>query len=190
MDEESVAAVRALKTFKPRNVGHIRQLLGLLGYHRRHIQDFSNIAEPFSDLLLAKHRDSTRNKSIQKGKPILEKESIEWTLECQSALDKLVDFVTIAPILAYPDLTKEFILLTDASNLGLGAILYQRDNNDKLRVIAYGSRTLKPAETKYHSSKLELLALKWSVTEKFRDYLGYATHFHTYTDNNPLVYVI
>ena len=59
-----------------------------------------------------------------------------------------------------------------------------------MRVISYGSRTLNPAEEKYHSTKLEFLALKWGITEKFRDYLAYSDHFWVFTDNNPLVYLM
>ena len=73
---------------------------------------------------------------------------------------------------------------------GLGCILYQVQNGQK-RVIAYGSRSLLPAEKNYHSTKLEFLALKWAVCDKFRDYLGFGnSHFTIYTDNNPLLYVM
>lgn len=95
------------------------------------------------------------------------------------------------PILAYPDFEWQFVLHTDASDKGLGAVLYQSQNG-KLRVIGYGLRTLTPAERNYrlHSGKLEFLALKWAVCEKFRDYLFYAPHFTIYTNNNPLTYVM
>ena len=80
---------------------------------------------------------------------------------------------------------------TDASESGLGAVLYQQQN-DVLRVIAYGSRTLTTAEKNYHlhSGKLEFLALKWAICEQFRDYLYYAPSFVVFTDNNPLTYVL
>ena len=83
------------------------------------------------------------------------------------------------------------MLHTDASQDGLGAVLYQKQDG-KLRVIAYGSRALSPAEKNYHvhSGKLEFLALKWSITDHFRIYLLYANHFTVYTDNNPLTYVL
>ncbi|CAI5671134.1 unnamed protein product [Oreochromis niloticus] len=99
--------------------------------------------------------------------------------------------LTNPPILAYPDFDLPFVLHTDASNEGLGAVLYQRQNN-KLRVIGYGSRTLTPAERNYHlhSGKLEFLALKWAICDKFRDYLYYAPTFTVYTDNNPLTYIL
>ncbi len=109
----------------------------------------------------------------------------------QQRLEKLIDCLAEPPILGFPDFSKTSILHTDASNLGLGAVLYQRQEG-KLRVIAYGSRTLTAAERNYHlhSGKLEFLALKWSVTEKFRDYLYYAPTFTVYSDNNPLTYVL
>ena len=105
--------------------------------------------------------------------------------------EKLVDCLANPPILGYPDYRLPFVLHTDASNEGLGAVLYQRQSG-KMRVIGYGSRTLTTAEKNYHlhSGKLEFLALKWAVCEQFRDYLFYAPSFTVYTDNNPLTYVL
>lgn len=99
--------------------------------------------------------------------------------------------LTNPPILAYPNFNLPFILNTDASNEGSGAVLYQRQDN-KLRVIGYGSRTLTPAERNYHlhSGKLEFLALKWAICDKFRDYLYYAPTFTVFTNNNHLTYVL
>lgn len=95
------------------------------------------------------------------------------------------------PILGYPHYGLPFVLHTDASNEGLGAVLYQRQSG-KMRVIGYGSRTLTTAEKNYHlhSGKLEFLALTWAVCEQFRDYLYYALSFTVYTDNNPLTFVL
>ena len=79
-----------------------------------------------------------------------------------------------APILAYPDYSKEFILETDASLKGLGTVLSQRGDDGVVRVIAYASHSLRPGEKSmqhYSSAKIELLALKWSVCKKFKDYL-------------------
>ena len=102
-----------------------------------------------------------------------------------------MDFLISAPILAYPDYDVLFILHTDASKDGLGAVLYQEQGGEE-RVIGYGSRSLTPAEKNYHlhSGKLEFLALKWAVCEQFRDYLYYAKSFTVYTDNNPLTYIL
>ena len=90
--------------------------------------------------------------------------------------------------MAYPDFTKPFELHTDASGKGLGAVLYQSDGKLK-RVEAYASRALNKAERNYSAYKLEFLALKWAVTEKFSDYLA-VNHFTVLTDNNPLTYVL
>ena len=91
--------------------------------------------------------------------------------------------------MAYPEFDKPFLLHTDASYDGLGAVLYQ-EQNEELRVIAYASRSLSPAEQNYHSNKLEFLCLKWSVCEQFRDYLYYADSFRIITDNNPLTHIM
>ena len=103
----------------------------------------------------------------------------------------VVDHITSPPLLAYPDYNAPFVVHTDASQDGLGAVLFQ-EQNGFTRVIAYASRTLTPSERNYHmhSAKLEFLALKWAVTEHFRDYLYYAPEFVVYTDNNPLTYVL
>ena len=84
---------------------------------------------------------------------------------------------------------EEFILCVDTSGKGLGVALLQYKEGD-LRVISYDSRTLTPAEKKYHSSEVEFLVVKWDVCNQFRDYLYYAPHFHIYTDNNPATYIM
>ncbi len=91
--------------------------------------------------------------------------------------------------MGYPDYNQPFVLHTDASLQGLGAVLYQNQNG-QMRVMGYGSRSLNEAERKYYSGKLGFLALKWAVCEHFRDYLYYGPHFTVYTDNNPLTYVL
>ena len=114
-----------------------------------------------------------------------------WDSEHQESFDRLKEALTSSPILAYPDYSKPFILETDASLKGLGAVLTQVDDDGNSRVISYASRTLKPYERsmrKYSSAKLELLALKWVVCDKFRDYL-IGSKFLVLTDNNPLTYV-
>ena len=94
-----------------------------------------------------------------------------------------------APVLAFTDFKKPFLLETDASIEGLGAVLSQKQDDDRYHPIVYASRSLKGGELKYHSSKLEFLALKWAVTEQFSEYLQYQP-FLVRTDNNPLTYVM
>ena len=92
----------------------------------------------------------------------------------QEAFDALKEALSTAPVLGYPDFSREFILEIDASLNGLGTILSQQGKDGQIHVIAYASCSLCPSERSMHnysSAKLELLALKWAVTEKFRDYL-------------------
>ena len=93
------------------------------------------------------------------------------------------------PILAYANYSKPFKLHTDASGLGLGAILYQTQEDGKERVIAYASRMLSKTEKNYPAYKLEFLALKWSICDRFHEYL-YGGNFEVLTDNNPLTYIL
>ena len=106
-------------------------------------------------------------------------------------LENLIQQLTSPPVMAYPDFKEPFILHTDASETGLDAVLYQKQDGI-LRVIAYGSQTLTPAESNYHlySGKLEFLVLRWSICDQFRDYLYHAPSFRVFTDNNPLTYVL
>ena len=90
--------------------------------------------------------------------------------------------------MAYADFTKPFKLHTDASVLGLGAVLYQIYNGLE-KVISYASRSLTQSETKYPVHKLEFLGLKLAITEQFHEYL-YGNTFDIYTDNNPFTYVL
>ena len=194
LDPSDVAAVTSLGEKTPETVGDLRKLLGLLGYYRSYIQDFSRIAKPLYELLKVDpvpelHKPKTRAKGKPGQKP--PKQKITWTDSHQQVLQQLLACLVSPPIMAFPDYKEPFIVHTDASSDGLGAVLYQRLHG-KMRVIAYGSRTLSPAERNYHfhSGKLEFLALKWAITEKFRDYLYYSAPFTVYTDNNPLTYVL
>ena len=112
---------------------------------------------------------------------------MDWTDIHQSALETLIDLITSAPVMAYPDFQKPFVHNTAASKDGLGAGLYQYQD-EILGVVAYGSRSLTPAEKTYHVhfGKLEFLALKWAICDQFRDYPYYSHGFKVYTDNNPL----
>ena len=136
----------------------LRSLLGLVGYFRRAISNFSQITKPLCDIL--KNSDLTSRS----------KQLIIWTEEHQSSLDNLLIHVTSRPVLAFPDFELPFVLHTDASAKSLGRALYQIQEN-QLHVVGYGSRTLVAAESKYHISKLEFLAIKWVICKRFRDYL-------------------
>ena len=181
----------------PKNVGEVRSLLGFLGYYRCYVRDFSRKVKPLYDLL--KGTGGAPKKGTQKGKQKMGKKQqpqdsktvVQWTEEHQRILEEVVQYLQSPEVMAYPDYQVPFFMHCDASNLGLGAVLYQTQNGVD-RVICYGSRTLSEAEKNYHlhSGKLEFLALKWAITDRFSDYLSYAPHFVVYTDNNPLTYVL
>ena len=94
-----------------------------------------------------------------------------------------------SPVLAFADYTKEFLLETDASKEGLGAVLSQKQEDGQFHLVTYSSRVLTTHEKNYHSTKLEFLTLKWAVTEHFKEYLLYQP-FLVKTDNNPLTYIM
>ena len=94
-----------------------------------------------------------------------------------------------APVLAFADFKKPFLLETDVLIEGLGVVLSKKQDNGRYHPIAYASQGLKGGESRYHSSKLEFLALKWAVTDQFKEYLQYQP-FLVRTDNNPLTSVM
>ena len=114
---------------------------------------------------------------------------VEWTAECQQAFEQLKQLCSQTPILAYANYKKPFKLHTDASANGLGAVLYQKQDDGTDHVIAYGSRTLSKSEKNYDAHKLEFLVLKWSVTERFCEFL-YGGQFEVYVDNDLLTYIL
>ncbi|KAK7925039.1 hypothetical protein WMY93_007349 [Mugilogobius chulae] len=176
-DPDKVAAVSDWKP--PTTVRQVRSFLGFVGYYRRFIKDFSKIAKPLNGLLIGTGRSRGRRSP-----------PIEWTEQCEAAFQRLKHELLQAPILAYANYNLPFVLYTDASNSGLGAVLAQEQDGVE-RVIAYASRSLHPAErndANYSSFKLELLAMKWAVVEKFKDYL-WGMKFSVVTDNNPLVHL-
>ena len=103
-----------------------------------------------------------------------EQRIFEWMMKHQEVFGALQEALSSAPVLGYPDFSREFILEIDVSLNGLGTILSQQGKDGQIHVIAYASCSLCPSKRSMHnysSAKLELLALKWVVTEKFTDYL-------------------
>jgi len=182
-DPEKVSAVEKWK--RPVTVKQLQTFLGLAGYYRRYIEKFAQIAAPLYDAM----QDKTENKEKKTSRKATARKLV-WTKECEEAFETLKERLISAPVLTFADFSKPFILHVDASNEGLGAVLSQEEDG-KVRVVAYASRRLKPTEKNmqnYSSRKLELLALKWAVTEKFREYL-LGSRFQVWTDNNPLTHI-
>ena len=164
----------------PKTVYDVRSFLGFVGYYRRFIKNFSKITKPIREVITGLENQSKR---------AAKKTYIEWTDAAESAFEALKTMCVSTPILAYPNYQLPFILHTDSSTDGLGAVLYQKQDG-KQRVIAYASRSVSKAESNYPAHKLEFLALKWAVCEKFHEYLYGSKPFEVYTDNNPLTYVL
>ena len=116
-------------------------------------------------------------------------EQVTLSKEALEAFQALKQAYMNSPVLALADYTKGFLLDIDASKEGLGAVLSQKQEDGWFHLVAYGSWALTTHEKNYHSTKLEFLALKWAVTEHFKEYLLYQP-FLVKTDNNPLTYIM
>ena len=146
-------------------------LCELAGHYRRFIKGFANIVHPLYDVL---------------GKEDGSGGSVPQSLGGCGHLEGKVQSMSS---LVFPDFDKPFLLETDASKEGLGAVLSQKQSDGQYHPITFGSCSLTPLEKNYHSSKLEFLVLKWSMMEHFKEYLMYVP-FVVQTDNNPLTYVV
>ena len=183
---EKVAKIKDWPT--PKTPKEVHSFVGLASYYRRFIPNFAKWAGPLHALIVpASFKQKVRRGEMKKS----DLPEFQWTPACQEGFDQLKKALTEAPVLAYPDYSKPFILETDASLKGLGAVLSQKGDDNEIRVIAYASRSLRPSEKSmrdYSSAKIELMALKWSVCDKFKDYL-LGSKFTVFTDNNPLCYI-
>ena len=147
------------------NLEQLRSFLGLAGYYSKFIPNFASVASPVTELIK---------------KDVL----FHWNASYQAAFLKIKQSLCSAPILAYFQLDKPFILQTDASNVGLGAVLAQIDEFGRDRVISYPSRTLTAREQNYATMEKEALAVVFG-TEHFRVYL-LGNKFELVTDNSAL----
>ena len=157
-------------------VMEVRRLLRAMDFYCRFIKGYTNIAKPLSDLL-------SGDNSKLKG------ERVDLSPEALVAYEDLKMMCMSAPILAFADFEKPFMLETNASKEGLGAVLSQKQGDGCYHPIVFANCALHIGEKNYHSSKLKFLALKWAITEQFREYLQYG-HFTIRTDNNPLTYIL
>ena len=160
-----MAAITSYPT--PTSVKELKTFCGI-SYYRRFIPNCSRIAFPLHKLL---------KKDVK----------FEWKPEQEYAFQHLKAKRTRQPILHFPDFSKEFVLTTDASNTGMGAVLSQGPLEKDLPV-AYASRSLNKAEIKYTISEKELLAVVWA-TRYFRPYL-YGRHFKIVIDHKPLTWIM
>lgn len=160
---------KAVKEFQPpRSVKELRSFLGLCSYFRHFINRFADVAHPLTCLL---RRDAP----------------FHWTDECDASFRQLKHLLTSQPILRHFDPSAPTEVHTDASGVGVGAVLVQRIE-DKEHVIAYASRSLSKPERNYTVTEQECLAVIFAV-QRFRSYL-YGRHFTILTDHHSLCWLV
>ena len=138
------------------NLHRNQGFLGLVGHYQQFIKGFVKMAQPLHNHLSG---ECVSKKS----------EWVTFTEEAQGAFLMLKKACLEAPVLAFADFDKPFLLETDASKLGLGAVLSQKQTNGHYHLVAYASKSVTTHESNYHSTKLEFLALKWAITEHFQE---------------------
>lgn len=146
----------------------MQKFLGFASYYHRFIQDFAAVAKPLHSLM----EQNTH---------------FEGTAECQHAFEELRCRLTTVPVLAYPDYTKPFVLDTDASDVGIGAVLVQHDEDGHERVVASASRTLSKAKRRYCVTRRELLAVVVFMQHFWPYLLG--QEFVLHTDHGSLTWL-
>ncbi|KAF9752793.1 Retrovirus-related Pol polyprotein from transposon 17.6, partial [Nosema granulosis] len=149
---------------RPENIEEIQRFLGTVNYYRKFIQNCAQKCEPLNRLL---------RKNV----------TFEWTSKQENAFRELKKEILSGKCLTQPDFNKEFILTTDASNVGLGAILSQM-RGDIEYPVAFASRGLRPAEFKYSITEKEMLAALWAM--EYFDFFLYGREFTVFTDHKAL----
>ena len=147
----------------------VRSFLGLVGYYRDHIPAFAEISAPLTDIL-------------KKGKA----EHIQWSEAQERAHSLLKEYLLQEPVLKLPDLSKPFVLWTDASGVGVADVLLQ-ENDGKLYPVGYASKKLNLTEARYPIIEKECLAVVWGI-KRFKLYLA-GRRFTLQTDHKPLKYL-
>ncbi|KAJ1155279.1 hypothetical protein NDU88_008012 [Pleurodeles waltl] len=155
----------------PKTQTQVRAFLGLTGYYRRFVKGYGSIVTALTEL--------TSKKMPKK---------VNWTVECQQAFDTLKQAMCSAPVLKAPDYSKQFIVQTDASEHGIGAVLSQTNDDGLDQPVAFISRRLLPREQRWSAIEREAFAVVWSL-KKLRPYL-FGTHFLVQTDHRPLKWLM
>ena len=160
---------KILQMRKPETKKELRSFLGTVGFHQKYIDKYAEKGKALTDLL-------------KKGEP----NQIKWDAESNESFQTLKTALTQKPILRLPNFEKQFVLQTDASDSGLGAVLLQEHDGVNMPVM-YISRKLNAAETRYSTIERECLALFWA-TKRLHVYL-YGTEFILEIDHQPLAFV-
>lgn len=166
---------------EPSSLKELRAFLGLSGYYRRFVKNYSKIAKPLTKFLKGEngHRQISKNES-KNFKILLDYEG-------KKAFKLLKEILSSEDVLAFPDFSKPFLLTTDASNKAIGAVLSQ-NFNDGERPITFISKTLSNTEENYATNEKEMLAIVWAL-HTLRNFI-YGHKIIIYTDHQPLTYTI
>lgn len=162
-DPEKIIKIKQFPS--PTNLDTLRTFIGIISYYRRFIKDVATISEPL-------------NRLLRKDTPFV------WTIDCEQAFQILKQNLITSPIVIPPDWNKPFIIFSDASDVGIGGVLSQIQEN-KEHVIQYVSRTLLPRERKYTAMEKEALAVIFNL-KKFKNYV-LGREFTIVTDHKPLL---
>ena len=154
-------------------VTEVCSFLGFMYYYRKFIHRFAQITKPLNALVSG---DNTKSK----------KKLVEWNEDCEAEFQELKKLCSETPILAYADCQKPFCLQMDANEKGLGAVLYQIQDDGTSRVIVYASRTLSKFGENYDAHKLEFLALKWAITDFMSTCMEGALKYSPITIPSPI----
>lgn len=160
-DPSKVSAILNFPT--PRNTTEIKRVNGLISYYRRFIKDYARLSAPITSLLKGRGKGRT----------------IQWTPEAENSFQEIKRRIATAPVLASPDFSKDFLIQTDASDVAVGAVLFQ-EFEGKEHPIAFASRTLTASERKYSATERELIGVIFGI-EHFRGYVE-GTSFCVITD--------
>ena len=161
---------KVLRIAVPKSKKQVRAVLGLIGFYRRYVENFASLVAPLVEL--------TKKNSPAK---------VKWSEKCEVALKKIQEILSSHPVILLPDFTKDFVIRTDASSTGLGAVLLQEGEDKLLHPVMYASRKLLDRETRYATVERECLAVVWAI-DKFHRYI-FGRHFFLETDHRPLTFL-
>ncbi|KAI4292185.1 hypothetical protein PAPHI01_2496, partial [Pancytospora philotis] len=170
-DPEKVKAIEECE--RPTTLRELRSFLGLANYCREYIRQFAHIAAPLFELLKGGSKDSVK--------------AIAWSDAASQSFEEIKQAIKTQTERAQPDFSREFVVVTDASNRAVGGILAQEDEKGGMRMIYAFSKTLNQAQKNYSTTDKELLAIVL-VVQHFRHYL-LGRHFNLYTDHRALAYL-
>ncbi|CAM4520045.1 unnamed protein product [Caretta caretta] len=151
----------------PKSKKQVQSFLGLAGYYRRFVPQYSQIAAPLTDLTKKKQPNA-----------------VQWTEKCQKAFNKLKATLMSDPVLRAPDFDEPFLVTTDASERGVGAVLMQKGPDQEFHPVVFLSKKLSERESNWSVTEKECYAIVYAL-EKLRPYV-WGRHFHLQTDHAAL----